>query len=71
MEECSELQNLEQSRSDTKWPEMRKRRDWSWRKVGAVVADRKDRNQAFSNETLDWFKACSITDTVYNFSNRE
>lgn len=34
-----------------------------------LVADRKDRNQAFSNETLDWFKACSITDTVCNFSN--
>jgi len=44
MEGSIELQSLEQRESESRWPEMRKRMDWSWRKE---AADSKDGKQAF------------------------
>lgn len=39
-----------------------KEEGWSWRKVGAAIADKEGGKQALgSNKTLDWLKACKAT----------
>lgn len=44
MEGSTEVQSSEQRESESRWPEMRRKMDWSWRKV---AADSEDGKQAF------------------------